>query len=117
MPIGVQGRNVRTQANGRISFLLPNQGMGTGRSVSPEATKSGLWARFVEGHHNGGGRDLHLPGHVQQIAKDCFRLGVAVLSADTVCRHAVERTGHEAQLHVEVYLHANLGDSASMWKN
>jgi hypothetical protein len=34
------------QAKSITSFLLPNQGMGTGGLASPEATRNGLWARL-----------------------------------------------------------------------
>ena len=34
------------QAKSITSFLLPNQGMGTGWLAKPEATRNGLWARL-----------------------------------------------------------------------
>ena len=34
------------QAKSITSFLLPNQGMGTGWLANPEATRNGLWARL-----------------------------------------------------------------------
>src|ERR1035438_6852721 len=41
---------------------------------------------------------------------DCERgLGVAVLSTDALGHHAVQRTGHERQLHVEIHFHADHG--------
>src|ERR1039457_6604603 len=50
-----------------------------------------------------------LPERSQQIAKDGFGLGVAVLSTDALGHHAVQRTGHERQLYVEIHFHADHG--------
>lgn len=57
---------------------------------------------FVERNHHGSRFDVNRGGHVQQIVEEGLRLRVSIGAPKLVRQHAVQRTGHECDLQIEI---------------
>ena len=70
-------------------LFVAEPGHGGGQISYTRGNQIRIMGTFVQGHHDRGRGDLDLSGQVQQITKDRFRLGMAVLSSDALRHHAV----------------------------